>query len=101
MSPARNVIFESTDKDDATVKAMVMDDSGLNVREIALELGLPKTSLHRIMTESLGLHKICTGRDPWPLTPEEKGKNSRLWCAIVRNLRRGPRKILPSFGEWG
>jgi len=44
----------------ARVKAVLDRDRRLNVRLIAEEVGLPKTDVHRIITEDLHMRKICT-----------------------------------------
>jgi len=41
------------------VKAVLDRDRRLNVRLIAEDIGLPKTDVHRIITEDLHMRKIC------------------------------------------
>jgi len=48
-----------TENNVARVKAVLDRDRRLNVRLIAEELGLPKTDVHRIITEDLHMRKIC------------------------------------------
>ena len=43
----------------AHVKAVLDRDRRLNVQLIAEEVGLPKTDVHRIITEDLHMRKIC------------------------------------------
>ena len=43
----------------ARVKAVLDRDRRLNVRLMAEEVGLPKTDVHRIITEDLHMRKIC------------------------------------------
>ena len=43
----------------AHVKAVLDRDRHLNVRLITEEVGLPKTDVHRIITEDLHMRKIC------------------------------------------
>jgi len=43
----------------ARVEAVLDKDLGLNVRLIAEDVGLPKTDVHRIITEDLHVKKIC------------------------------------------
>ena len=48
-----------TENNVARVKAVLDRDRCLNVRLIAEEVGLPKTGVHRIITEDLHMRKIC------------------------------------------
>jgi len=48
-----------TENNVARVKAVLDRDRRLNVRLIAEEVGLPKTDVHRIVTEDLHMRKIC------------------------------------------
>jgi len=43
----------------ARVKAVLDRDQRLNVQLIAEDVGLPKTGVHRIITEDLHMRKIC------------------------------------------
>ena len=49
-------VFESNV---ARVKAVLDRDRRLNVRLVAEEVGLPKTDVHRIITEDVHMRKIC------------------------------------------
>ena len=48
-----------TENSVAGVKAVLDRDRRLNVRLIAEEVGLPKTDVHRIITEDVHMRKIC------------------------------------------
>ena len=48
-----------TENNVARVKAVLDRDRRLNVRLIAEEVGLPKTDVHRIVTEDLHMRNIC------------------------------------------
>jgi len=48
-----------TENNVARVKAVLDRDRRLNVRLIAKEVGLPKTDVHRIITEDLHMRTIC------------------------------------------
>jgi len=48
-----------TENNVARVKAVLDRDRRLNVRLITEKVGLPKTDVHRIITEDLHLRKIC------------------------------------------
>ena len=71
-------ISHFADRDEAVVKTMVMGDRRLKVVDVALELGLPYTTVHRILTERLGLHKVCARWVLKPHTAENKAR--RMEC---------------------
>ena len=48
------------------VKAVLDRDRHLSVRLMAEEVGLPKTDVHRIITEDLHMRKICAKLVPSP-----------------------------------
>ena len=48
-----------TENNVSRVKAVLDRDRRLNVRLNAEEVGLPKTDVHRIITEDLHMRKIC------------------------------------------
>jgi len=56
----------------ACVKAVVDRDRRLSVRLIAEEVGLPKTGIHRIITEDQHMRKICVKLVPKNLSDEQK-----------------------------
>ena len=53
-----------TGKNVARVKAVLDRDRRLSVRLMAEEVGLPKTDVHRIITEDLHMRKICAKLGP-------------------------------------
>jgi len=62
----------------ARVKAVLDRDQRLSVRLIAEEVGLPKTDVHRIITEDLHMRKICVKLVPKNLSNEQKDN-----CVLV------------------
>ena len=61
-----------TDENVAFIKAAMDRDRRLNVRLIADEVGIPKTVVHRIITETLNMRKICAKLVPKNLSDEQK-----------------------------
>src|SRR5208283_5286915 len=49
-----------TDENIEAVEQLVMRDRQISVRWVADELGIPKTSVHEIMHDHLGMKKVCT-----------------------------------------
>jgi len=61
-----------TENNVARVKAVLDRDRRLSVRLMAEEVGLPKTDVHRIITEDLHMRKICAKLVPKNLSDEQK-----------------------------
>jgi len=61
-----------TENNVVCVKAVLDRDRRLNVRLIAEGVGLPKTYVHRIITEDLHMRKICEKLVPKNLSDEQK-----------------------------
>ena len=61
-----------TENNVARVKAVLDRDRRLSVRLIAEEVGLPKTNVHRIITEDLHMRKNCAKLVPKNLSDEQK-----------------------------
>jgi len=66
-----------TENNVARVKVVLDRDRRLNVRLIAKEVGLPKTDVHRIITEDLHMRKICAKLVPKNL--------SDVWEFLAQN----------------
>jgi len=67
-----------TDENVARVLAAVRNDRRKEVRMIAGELGLPKSSVHNILTQNLGMKKVCAKIVPRVLMDEQKER--RIAC---------------------
>ncbi len=67
-----------TDENVACVLAAVGEDRRKQVRMIAGELGLLKSSVHNILTQNLGMRKVCAKIVPRVLTDEQKER--RIVC---------------------
>ena len=86
----------STVVDDENVKAvedLVMRDRQISVRRVAIELALPKTAAHQIMSDHLGLKKVCTRWVPKCLTPLQR--INRIVCCqeLVQESEENPAKF--------
>ncbi len=67
-----------TDENVVHVLAAVREDQRKEVRMIAGELGLPKSSAHNILTQNLGMKKVCAKIVPRVFTDEQKER--RIAC---------------------
>lgn len=61
-----------TDENVKRVKAVLDSDRRASVRLIADEVGLPKSDVHRIISEDLHMRKVCAKLVPKVLTEEQK-----------------------------
>ena len=86
-------ISHFADREEAAVKTMVMGDRRLMVMNVALELGLPYTTVHCIMTERLGLHKVCPRWVSKPLTAENKARRVECCKQILAIYEDEPEKF--------
>ena len=50
----------TTDENIETVERIVVCYRQISVRRVAYELGIPKTTVHEIMDNQLGMKKVCT-----------------------------------------
>ena len=58
-----------TDKNIEAVARIVMHDRQISVRRVAYELDIPKTCVHEIQHDKLGMKMVCTRWVPKFLTP--------------------------------
>jgi histone-lysine N-methyltransferase SETMAR len=68
----------NTDENIEAVERIVMRDRQISVRRVADELGIPKTNVHEIMNNHLGMKKVCTRWVPKLLTPLQRA--NRVDC---------------------
>ena len=54
------------------IHIMILDVRRIKVRELAGIVGISKSALHRILTESLSMRKLCARWVPRLLTLEQK-----------------------------
>lgn len=81
----------------AHVEELVSDNPRISQRCIASTLHLPKTTVQRILTEQLHMHKVCTRWMPKILTVPQR--HDRVECSRENlNLyRQSPAKFLASI----
>ena len=72
-----------TEKNVATVKTLIEEDTHYNVQEIEELSGIHSSSVLKILREQLGLRKICTCWVPHLLTDEQKQSRVRLASQVI------------------
>ena len=50
----------TADENIEVVERIVMRDRQISIRRVAYELGIPKTTIHEIMNNHMGMKKACT-----------------------------------------
>ncbi|XP_060615302.2 protein GVQW3 [Anolis sagrei] len=79
-----------TEENVSRVKAVLDRDRGLNVRLIAEKVGLPKTDVHRIMTEDLHMRKNCAKLVPKNLSDEQKNNHVLISHELLGRVSSEP-----------
>ena len=69
-----------TENNVARVKAVLDRDRRLSVQLTAEEVGLPKTDVHRIITEDLHMRQICARLVP---SPRQCAKSHIIRCELI------------------
>lgn len=79
------------------VHGIVLADRRVKVREIAEIVGISKDSVHRILTEELGMKKLCARWVPRLLTPEQKHNRMTISKESLERFKRNPDDFFRRF----
>lgn len=60
------------------MRDMLDSNRCMSIRLLADECHIPKSTVHRIVTENLGMHKICTKMVPKVLSDDKKASRARI-----------------------
>ncbi|UYV66917.1 hypothetical protein LAZ67_4003322 [Cordylochernes scorpioides] len=91
--PVESVTQENIDK----IHDLVMLDRRMTVRQIEETLGIPKTTVDRIMREHLGLRKLSACWVPKLLTPDQKAVRRKLSSDNLALFEANPEKFVNRF----
>ncbi|UYV82441.1 hypothetical protein LAZ67_21002182 [Cordylochernes scorpioides] len=91
--PVESVTQENIDK----IHDLVMLDRRMTVRQIEQTLGIPKTTVDRIMREHLGLRKLSARWVPKLLTPDQKAVRRKLSSDNLALFEANPEKFVNRF----
>ena len=72
------------------MRAVMAKDRRLSVTMIAVETGLDKNSVHRILTEHLHVRKICAKLVPKNLSVEQKANRLEICQGLLGRLEIEP-----------
>ncbi|UYV75024.1 hypothetical protein LAZ67_12002131 [Cordylochernes scorpioides] len=92
--PIESVTQENIDK----IHDLVMLDRRMTVRQIEETLGIPKTTVDRIMREHLGLRKLSARSVPKLLTPDQKAVWRKLSSDNLALFEANPEEFVNIFG---
>ena len=71
-------ISSTNDQKVEVVRAVMAKDRRLSVRMIAVEMGLNKNAVHRLLTEHLHMRKMCAKLVPKNLSVEQKANRLEI-----------------------
>ncbi|KAJ8961109.1 hypothetical protein NQ318_008786 [Aromia moschata] len=81
----------SSDDNVKRVRDLLNTDRRLSVRLISETLDITKTIVHKIVSESFGMRKVCAKLVPKVLTDDQKSEARRNLPRTFGHLRRQPR----------
>ncbi|UYV62215.1 hypothetical protein LAZ67_1008243 [Cordylochernes scorpioides] len=91
--PVESVTQENIEK----IHDLVMLDRRMTVRQIEETLGIPKTTVDRIMREHLGLRKLSACWVPKLLTPDQKAVRRKLSSDNLALFEANPEEFVNRF----
>lgn len=85
------------------VRALIQQDRRITVDQMATELDISHGTAWHIVTENLGMKKLCTRWIPHVLTEEQKNKRMLVSSQHLRRFRRDPsflNRIVAADESW-
>ena len=76
----------TADENIETVERIAMRDRRISIRHVAYELDIPKSAIHEIMNNHMGMKKVSTRWVPKLLTPIQRA--NRVYCVVKSSCRR-------------
>ena len=75
------------------VKRIVMRDRQISIRHVAFELAIPKTIIHEIMNNHMGMKKVCTRWVPKLFTPIQRANHVDCCQELLQQSEVNPTKF--------
>ena len=79
-----------TDESIRPVEKVVMRDRQISVRRVADELGITKASLYEVLSDYLGMKKVCTKWAPKLLTLSQRVNRIDCYEEFLYNCNQAP-----------
>ena len=83
----------TADENIEAVERIVMRDRQISIRRLAEELAIPKTIIHEIMNNQLGMKKVCTRWIPKLLTPIQRANRVDCCQELLQQSEVNPAKF--------
>ena len=83
----------TSDENIQAVERIVMRDRQVSVRREAEELAFPKTTIHEITENQLGIKKVCTRWLPKLLTPTQRATCVGCCQELLQQTEGNPDKV--------
>ena len=83
----------TTDENVEAVERIVMRDRQVAVRRLAYELGIPKITIHEIMSNYMGMKKVCTRGVPKLLAPIQRTNHADCCRGLLQQSKVNPDKF--------
>ena len=75
------------------VERIVMHDRQISIHRLAEELAIPKTTIHEIMNNHMGMKKVCTWWVPKLLTPIQRANRVDCCQELLQQSEVNPAKF--------
>ncbi|XP_066258179.1 histone-lysine N-methyltransferase SETMAR-like [Euwallacea similis] len=92
-----------TDENVDTIRDLVRSDRRLTVRMIGQELNLTHTTVHQILTNELGMRKICSKMVPKNLSQNQKDIRKERCLDLLESIENEPNfveRVITSDESW-
>ena len=83
----------TADENIEAVEQIGMHDRQISVRHVAEELGIPKTTIHQITNNHMGMKKVCTRWIPKILTPIQRANRVDCCQELLQQCEVNPAKF--------
>ena len=83
----------TADENIEAVERIVMRDRQISIRRLAKELAIPKTIIHEIMDNQLGIKKVCTRWVPKLLIPIQRANHVDCCQELLQQSEVNPTKF--------
>ena len=83
----------TADENIEAVERIVMRDRQISIRRLAEELAIPKTTIHEIMNNHMGMKKVCTRWVPKLLTPIQRANRVDCCQELLQQSEVNPAKF--------
>lgn len=84
-------LTSTTEENVEKIRVIVRQDRRMSIRLIAEQLNIDKETVRTILTERLGMRKVCSRMVPRILTDDQKQKRVEICSAVLEKIRTSPK----------